>query len=183
MGVHPVLADQNISVEVVTAGYDNATSVPTGVTVVATIVNEAFISPSISPGEKYIDTLSVGAVDSHNNSTPKIVGQFSFDPTEYNVTGTTRTLEFRAVAANGGGVPSTNVELYSISDAEVIATLNFTSATPTLASATLTEGAGAGEIDQAPKVYEVRIYVDSPDLVDDTIELGSAELRIVKTVN
>jgi hypothetical protein len=52
-----------------------------------------------------------------------------------------------------------------------------------MAETTLTEGAGAGQVDLSAKVYEVRIFVDSPDAVDDTIELGSVELRVINTIN
>ncbi len=126
--------------------------------------------------------IRVGDVEGHDSATPKVVSQFQFDPTDYDLTGATRSLVFRAVAANGGGVASTNARLYNLTDGEAIATLNFTSATPTMKEATLTEGAGAGEVDLSAKIYEVRIFVDAPDAVDDTIELGSAELRVINTV-
>ncbi len=135
------------------------------------------------PGEKRIDTIRVGDAESHDSATPKVVSQFQFDPTDYDTAVATRSLVFRAVVANGGGVASTNARLYNLTDGEAIATLNFTSATPTMKETTLTEGAGAGEVDLSAKVYEVRIFVDSPDAVDDTIELGSAELRVINTVD
>jgi len=183
VGDHSFLADKNVSVEIVASSYDNAGSITSGITVVATLINEAFLSPPSNFGEQIIDTIRCGTVDSHDSDTPKAVCQFQFDPTDYEMTGATRTLVFRAVAANGGGVVSTNVRLYNLTDAEAISTLNFTSASPTMSEATLTEGSGAGEVDQSAKIYEVRIFVDSPDAVDDTIELGSAELRVINTVD
>jgi hypothetical protein len=45
IGVHTFGADKNVSVEVVGASYDNAGSVTSGITVVATLVNEALIQP------------------------------------------------------------------------------------------------------------------------------------------
>jgi hypothetical protein len=153
------------------------------------VVTKAFGDANYAGGggpastEKVIDTIRCGTVDTHDSATPKAVCQFQFNPTDYARTGATRSLVFRAVAANGGGVASTNVRLYSLTDAETIATLNFTIATPTMAETTLTEGAGAGQVDLSAKVYEVRIFVDSPDAVDDTIELGSVELRVINTIN
>lgn len=135
------------------------------------------------PGEQFIDTIRVGDVEGHDSATPKVVSQFQFDPTDYDMAVATRSLVFRAVAANGGGVASTNARLYNLTDGEAIATLNFTSAAPTMKETTLTEGAGAGEVDLSAKVYEVRIFVDAPDAIDDTIELGSAELRVINTVD
>jgi hypothetical protein len=43
-GTHDVVPDKNISIEVVAAGYDNTDSVTAGMTVVATMTNDAFIS-------------------------------------------------------------------------------------------------------------------------------------------
>lgn len=134
-------------------------------------------------GETLISTIRAGEGDSHDSDTPLVVSQLEFNPLNYAINNTTRSLAFRAVAANGGGVASTNVQLYNLTDGEAIATLNFTDAAPTAKSVALTEGAGAGEIDLASKVYEVRIWVDAPDAVDDAIELGSAELQITNTVD
>ena len=133
-------------------------------------------------GDKFVSwPMSIGA-DSHDSDTPKVVHQFQFNPLDYDLDGATRTLTFEAVAANGDTGITTHVQLYNLTDGEAIATLNFTSQTPTAASSTLTEGAGVGQVDQSAKVYEVRIYVDTPDMVNDTIELGSASLRVESVV-
>lgn len=134
------------------------------------------------PGEKIIDTIRCGNSDSQSTATPKSQGPFQFDPTEYTLTGTTRSLAFRAVAANGGGAVLTKVQLWNVTDAEAIATLDFTTSSFAMAEAIITEGAGAGEIDLSAKIYEVLIWVDTPDLIDDYIDLGSAEIRVVNTV-
>lgn len=134
-------------------------------------------------GEKIINTITIGTVDSHDSATPKRVHVFEFDPTDYDMAGATRSLVLRGVAANGGGVASTNIKLRNLTDAEDIATLNFTAAAFTAAETALTEGSGAGEIDQSPKLYEVQIYVDSPDEIDDSIELVSVNLEVVNTIN
>jgi len=133
--------------------------------------------------ETLINVVRLGEGESHDSDTPLIVAQSEFNPLDYVMTGTTRSLKFRAVAANGGGVASTNVRLYSVTDSETIATLNFTAATPTAKEVALVEGAGAGEIDLASKLYEVRIWVVAPDLTDDTIELGSAEIQVINTID
>jgi hypothetical protein len=135
-------------------------------------------------GETLINTIRAGDVASHNSATPLVVSQFAFDPSEYSLTGATRSLVFRAVAANGGGVAQTKARLYSVTDTEYIGSgLTFTSANPAKAQETLTIGTGSGEVDDSEKIYEVHIWVVSPDEVDDTIELGSAELRLVNTIS
>lgn len=118
----------------------------------------------------------------NDSATYAIAGQTQFNPQDYAVPGTTMTLLFEAVASNGAAGLTTHAQLYSVTDAEAIATLNFTSENPTQAEAVLTIGAGAGEIDLADKVYEVRIYVDSPVDETSTIELGGATMRIANTV-
>lgn len=134
--------------------------------------------------ETLVNTIRAGDVASHNSATPLVVSQFAFDPSEYSLTGATRSLVFRAVAANGGGVAQTKARLYSVTDTEYIGTgLTFTTAAPAKQQETLTIGSGAGEVDDSEKIYEVHIWVVSPDLVDDTIELGSAELRMINTVD
>ncbi len=134
-------------------------------------------------GEKLVDTIRAGDVASNASATPQVVSQFAFDPSEYLLSSCNRSLVFRAVAANGGGVAETKARLYSVTDAEYIgAGITFTSSSPTKQQETLTIGAGAGEVDDSEKVYEAHIWVVAPDLVDDTIELGSAELRLVNTV-
>jgi len=126
-------------------------------------------------------TINAGGVVSHTSDTPLVVSMFQFDPTSYGLPDTTRVLKFRAVGSNGGNVPLTKAQLYSISDAEYIGSgLSFTQATPSLLEESLVLGSGAGEIDLAAKIYECRIWVVSPDHVDDTIEFGSADLRIEK---
>jgi len=134
------------------------------------------------PGEKLIDTIRCGNSDSQSTATPKTQGPFQFNPLDHALTGTTRSLVFRAVAANGGGAALTKVQLWSVTDSEAIATLDFTTSAFAMAEANLTEGAGAGEIDLSAKIYEVLIWVDTPDLVDDFIDLGTAEIRVINTV-
>lgn len=134
--------------------------------------------------ETFINTIRAGDVASHDSATPLVVSQFAFDPSEYTLTGATRSLVFRAVAANGGGISQTKARLYSVTDTEYIGSgLTFTSASPAKQQETLTIGSGAGQVDDSEKIYEVHIWCVSPDEIDDTIELGSAELRMINTIS
>jgi len=146
---------------------------------------EELIASSVGQtAQKYVNTIRAGDIASHDSATPMVVSQFAFNPSEYSLAGVTRSLVFRAVAANGGGVAETKARLYSVTDTEYIGTgLTFTASSPTKQEETLTIGAGAGEVDDSEKIYEVHIWVVSPDTVDDTIELGSAELRLVNTID
>ena len=181
IGDHEFAADKNISVEFVPTSYDNAGSIASAVTVQVHLTNDSLISPPYSGDIAHV--VNCGDVNSNSTATPKIVSQFMFDPTDYDWIGASRSIVFRSVASNGGGAALTKVQLYSLTDAEVISTLDFTSVSPSMAEEVLVEGAAAGEVDQSAKIYEVRIWVDSPDLVDDTVELGSAELRIANIIN
>ena len=134
-------------------------------------------------GQTLINTIRAGDVESHDSATPLIVSQFAFDPSEYVLTGCTRSLVFRAVAANGGGVAQTKARVYNLTDGEYVGSgLTFVNAAPTKQQETLTIGAGAGEVDDSEKLYEVHIWVVAPG-AGETIELGSAELRMINTIN
>jgi hypothetical protein len=125
------------------------------------------------------DKNRVSVNESHNSATPLVVGQFQFNPNEYNADATKLEIRFRATAINGNPGLTTHCRLYNLTDSEIVATLNFTSNTViTTVSALLTVGAGVGDIKQANKLYEVLIYVDAPAVPGDSIELGSAELEV-----
>jgi len=134
-------------------------------------------------GQKVVNIFRVGVADSHGSATPKVVCQFHLDPSQFGLTNTTLSVKFRAVATNGNAGLTTHVQLWSVSDAESIAILNFTTTSTAMAETSLTIGAGAGQIDNSAKIYEVRIYVDSPVSVLDTIQLGSAEVQVTNTIN
>lgn len=124
-------------------------------------------------------TLNAGTVVSYDSDTPLVVTQFNFDPTQYGLPQATQALKFRGIAANGGGAALTKARLYNLTDGEYVGLgLSFTQAAPAFKEETLALGVGAGQIDLGARIYECRIWVDSPDMVDDTIEFGSAELRI-----
>jgi len=141
----------------------------------------------IGPGQAddtVVITLRGGDAESHNNATPKVVSQFSFDPREYVLANATLAIWLRATAANGTTPLTSHVQLYNLTDAEYVgAGLDFTTDSLTTLEEELTIGSGAGEIEEADKFYEIRIWVDSPVNPEDAIELGSAELRMVNTVD
>jgi hypothetical protein len=146
----------------------------------------ARLAHQIAPGaagQTLIDIIPCGAATSYDSDTPLITGQFEFDPSDHEMEGATLSLTFRATGANGQSPLTTNVQLYNLTDTEQIALLQFVdTTTPGKQEAALTIGAGAGEVDNAPKLYEVRIWVTAPGDPADTIELGSAELRVVNTI-
>ncbi|MBW2691002.1 MAG: hypothetical protein JRE57_00030 [Deltaproteobacteria bacterium] len=120
-----------------------------------------------------------GGRHSHDSDTPLVVSQFQFNPSNYGLPNALRQLSFRAIGANGGGAALTKARLYSVTDTEYIGSgLSFTSALPAVKTEVLAMGSGAGQVDLSNKMYECRVWVDTPDAVDDAIEFGGAELRI-----
>lgn len=135
-------------------------------------------------GQSMISIVPGGARASHDGSTPLVIGAFAFDPTAYQITGTTRSLVFRALVASGGGVKTVHVKLRNLTDNEDVtgADLTTTAVATTKLEATLTEGTVAGAIKPSEKIYEVRIWVDAPAVPTDTVELYGAQLRVVSTI-
>lgn len=132
--------------------------------------------------EKLITSLSLGESTTHSTATPLVVGQIELNPLDYTLNNTTRSLALHITASVGGG-GSGRVELYNVTDSDSIHIETISSATPVNVSVPLTEGSGAGQIDLSSKIYEIRIWVNAPDLVDDVVVLGSASLKIINTVN
>jgi len=151
-------------------------------------VGSALVSAAVSGGgiggstDTLISTLPFGEHESWASATPLVISSRQINPLNYALTGTTVSAVFRAAAANGNTGLTTHVQLYNVTDSEIVATLNFTPTALAIQSATLTIGSSAGNLKQADKSYEIRIYVDTPSGTGDTIELGSAELRIINTV-
>ena len=134
-------------------------------------------------GEKVNSAIRVGGRSSYGSSSPLAIGAIAFNPNDYTLTGTTKSVKLRAVVANGSNGLTTHVKLRNITDGEDVATLDFTSTTSTKVESTLTIGTSTGNIKTSEKIYEVRIYVDSPVSGVDTIELYSAELLVINTIN
>jgi len=101
------------------------------------------------------------------------LGQFQFDGSTV-IDGS--NLTFTATASVTGAVVG-SVQLYNVTDGEIVDTLNFNTPTPTQQTSTLTIGAGAGEVKLTPTVYEVRISVTGTGPTD-ILAVGSVLLRI-----
>jgi hypothetical protein len=133
-------------------------------------------------GAEFLDVLKLATRESHNATTPLIAGGVAFNAADYTKPGFTKTMTFRAVAANGDIGMTTQVVLWNLTDSEPVAILSFTSANPTKAQLALVEGAGAGQIDASEKLYEVRIMLTTaPGGPTETIELFGAEIVIENT--
>lgn len=119
----------------------------------------------------------VGGRESHNSDvTPLVAGAIAFNPVTYDPI---EAIVFRAMAANGDTGLTNTVQLYNLTDGEVVATLSYTSTDIAKDEVTLVRGTGVGEIEDLEKVYEVRLLLGAaPGSANETIELYSAELRI-----
>lgn len=109
----------------------------------------------------------------------KPLGQFAFDPTQY---GTGRGFQFEVVMKVNNVAKTATALLYNLTDLEtvtgttvtVIGLLDFTKAT----SALIMAGAGAGDLKNSEKIYEVRLSIDGT-VAGDLAYLGSAVIRIL----
>jgi hypothetical protein len=129
-----------------------------------------------------LEIVKLAARESHNSVTPLITGGDAFNPADYDRPGVTKTMTFRATAANGDVGMTTTVQLYNLTDSDVVATLSFTSTTPTKDQVVLIEGSGAGQVDSVEKLYEVRIKLTTPPGgPTETIELFGAEIIIANS--
>jgi len=148
-------------------------------------MTQAFqIAPGV-PGNKLISAVWAGGRESHNSDTPLTVGGFAFDPTDYDIEGTTKVVKFRVTAANGDVALTNHVQLYNVTDNEVVASsaLTFTTTDLDKKDATLVLGSGAGELKLAETLYEVRIYLGAvPGGPTETIEIYSAEMIVENTI-
>jgi len=123
-----------------------------------------------------IDTIRIGSNASHDSQTPLLVGQFELDPTNYHAAS---TFILRAVAANGSSPLTTHLRLYNLTDNEQVQVLNFVDTlTPEVQSLEISAGTTSGTLRTTSTLYEAQMFVDSPVSASDTIELGSAELRV-----
>ena len=119
-----------------------------------------------------------GGRESHNSElVPLVAGAFAFNPTNYDPV---TSIVFRAVAANGDVSLTNKVQLYNLTDSELVAEIDVTTTDIAKDEVTLVRGTGAGQIDDLEHVYEVRIVLGAtPAGPSETIELYSAELRIL----
>lgn len=139
-------------------------------------------------GDKIIQPIWAGGRESHNSDTPLVVGGFSLNPDDYSLAGASLAFSMVALVANGTTPLTTHIQLYNVTDAEVVATSALSlvdSTAQTKLSSNITVGIGAGELKSgAEKIYECRIYLDAVpvDPLIETIELYKAELRATFTI-
>ena len=123
-----------------------------------------------------IDTVRIGSNTSHGSETPLVVGQFEMFPADYHALS---TFTLRAVAANGSSPLTSHVRLYNLTNQEQVAVLDFVDTlNPELQTLKLEVGTVSGTLRNVPTLYEAQVFVDSPAGESDTIELGSAEIRV-----
>jgi len=106
---------------------------------------------------------------------PQALGQFEFDAGNFSGT----TFDFDVVLSVSNGSVTGSVQLYNITDSELVTTslLTTTGLTPSLLTNTLVVGSGAGQFQDTAKLYEVRLAVTG-SLPTDIVTLGSAILRL-----
>lgn len=139
-----------------------------------------------TPGNTLTQLIWGGGRESHDSDTPLIAGAFSLNPNNYALARTTVAFQFVIIAANGTTPLTTHVELFNLTDNELVTSSAIdiiNSTTPTTHIVPLTVGAAAGTIkNSGAKIYEVRIYLDAPPDPGDSIELFKAEVRAVFTL-
>jgi len=141
-----------------------------------------FSSGGLQTGSSLISIVKMATRESHGSDTALVCGGDALDPVAFDIPGFTKTMVFRAVAANGDIGLSTTVKLYNLTDSDLIATLTFTSTSPTKMDAVLTQGTGVGQIDPGYKIYEIRIALGAPSGgPTETVELYAAEIIITNT--
>lgn len=137
-------------------------------------------------GDSLYTNLWTGGRESHNSETPLIAGAFSLNPADFALANTTVTFKFNVVAAMGVTPLTGYVQIYNLTDAELVTSSLVTitdNTNPTAFSVTLQVGAAAGKIKEATKLYECRLWVDTVgDPETDYIEMMKAELRVVYLV-
>lgn len=138
-----------------------------------------------SSGQKLYTSMPAAFNANNGTTTPMTVGAVRFDPTNHVLSGTTQSVVFRAIAANGSASVVGHVKLRDVTNSVDITTFNLTAGTTsdTLFEQTLTVStAGTNSIANSAVIYEVRIYVDSPVNANDFVQLYSAEIRNIQTI-
>jgi hypothetical protein len=127
--------------------------------------------------------LAGGGVDTHYSLTGKenvtnvdgtvVAGQIAFDGSRV-PTGT--TVQYVVIAAVTAAVTGT-VQLYNVTDSEVVSSATVVATSPTKYQNTLTVGAAAGNIKLSDKIYEVRVSVTGSSSAD-IVYVGQTYLRL-----
>jgi hypothetical protein len=132
-------------------------------------------------GDTIVRVVPAAGRDDNDSTTTKVIGAFSFDPSQYALGGTTRSIIFRAVAAAGNSTVIARVKLWNATDSVYVTTLTFTgnSATQKQDSAALVVPT---DLPNSAKIYEVHAFVDTHTAGSDLIVVYSASLVVTQTV-
>lgn len=140
-------------------------------------------------GDEFVLSVWAGGRESNESTIPLVVGAFPLNPDLYELANTALQFQFSVVAACGGTPMNCRIELYNLSDDEVVTSsvINVTNSTsPTRYLTSLALGIGGGVIKTGiERIYECRIYVN---VVGDgfvgveSVELLKAEVRAVYVV-
>jgi len=136
--------------------------------------------------EKLITPVLIALHESTDASLETVVGSFYFNPSEYSLSGTTRSIVFQVVASVGNATVTGHVRLRDVTTGVNICTFDLTGAghtTATKFTQVLTVGTPAANvIANSEKLYELRLYVISPALSTDFIENWKSEIIVTNTV-
>ena len=146
--------------------------------------SKSLFGPSFgSSGQSEISILNLACRTTHTTEVPLVIGAVSLDPSEYDRQGLNVSLVFRVLAANTEPGMTTHAKLVNVTDSEDVVELDFTSTEITKQEAVLVRGSGTGQIDDAPHVYEVQVYLDvAPGSPSETMEIYSGEIRVLSTI-
>jgi hypothetical protein len=136
--------------------------------------------PAVQPR---LAVVAAASAATNPSVTPMVAGGLAFDPSDYVLAGTDRVMAFRAVLAVGNVSVIGHAKLRNVTDAVDVCTLTFSGSTaPQILEQALTIGAGANQLPDSEKLYEVTIYTDVAVALDDLVTLHGAELRIANVV-
>jgi hypothetical protein len=168
------LVDSEIELQTF-GGDEGSPDIVTNARTSATIVEIGAVA-GIPPNAQGVDTIRIGSNTSHDSDTPLLVGQFELDPGDYPATA---VYTLRAVGANGSTPLTTHLRLYNLTDNEQVDVLDFVDTlNPVLVTSQMSTGTASGTLRTTATLYEAQVFVDSPVTGADTIELGSAEIRV-----
>ena len=132
------------------------------------------VDPPLTPDEIFQMIINIGSPDSSDSTVPLSVGSFQLDIADF---GDATLVDFRPIVAVGNTTVVGRVQLYNVTDNTVISNLSLSGVGATepqvLSDADVLLNLPAG-----PKVYAVRIFVESTGNPGDTIEYWGTDLRI-----
>lgn len=131
-------------------------------------------------GQKYINIIPGTFYTSINSTTATVIGGFQVNASDYILTGATLSFVFRAVVALGSTTVTGTIRLRNITDGIDVTTLTFNSGTT---ADTTMEATVTGSIPSSTKIYEVRATCSNVVNPSDFMQIFSAELRAINTIN